>query len=86
MTMVFNTLQAARELREAGFEEPQADALATVFGRSLSQELVTKPALQAELQTLEQRLTIEFGAMVAGAVAIMLAALSIVTAILLAAG
>ena len=47
---------------------------------------MTKPALRAELQALEQRLTIKFGAIVAGAVAIMLAALSIVTAILLAAG
>lgn len=86
MTMVFDTLQAARELREAGFEEPQADAFATVFARSLSQDLVTKPYLHAELRAFEQRLTIRFGAMVAGAVAIMLAALSIVTAILLGAG
>lgn len=85
MTMVFDTLQAARELREAGFEEPQADALATVFARSLSQDLVTKPHLQAELRALEQRLTIKFGTMVAAAVAIMLAAMSIATAILLAA-
>ena len=48
--------------------------------------MVENVATKDDLAVLEQRLTIRFGAMVAGATAILLAAMAIATAILLAAG
>ncbi|MCY3657142.1 MAG: hypothetical protein F4Z08_06690 [Chloroflexi bacterium] len=100
MAVLFDTLRASQELREAGFEARQADAMVSAFAGAMFGNVATKDdvsalrddltALKGDLIALEERLdhrlTIRFGAMVAGAVAIMLAALSIVTAILLAAG
>ncbi len=82
MAMLFDTLEASRQLQEAGFEKTQADALVTTFSRNMVENVATKD----DLAVLEQRLTIRFGAMVAGATAILLAAMAIATAILLAAG
>ena len=62
---MFDTLRAARQLREAGFEEAQADALAA--------NLATKD----DLKQLEQRMTIHPGAMVATATGIIIAAIAI---------
>ncbi|MXZ62387.1 MAG: hypothetical protein F4Y98_01950 [Chloroflexi bacterium] len=100
MAVLFDTLRASQELRETGFEARQADAMVSAFASAMFGNVATKDdvsalrddltALKGDLIALEERLdhrlTIRFGAMVAGAVAIMLAALSIVTAILLAAG
>ncbi len=100
MAVLFDTLRASQELREAGFEARQADAMVSAFAGAMFGNVATKDdvialrddltALKSDLVALEERiehrLTLRFGAMVAGAVAIMLAALSIVTAILLAAG
>ena len=82
MAMLFDTLEASRQLQEAGFEKSQADALVTTFSRNMVENVATKD----DLAVLEQRLTIRFGAMVAGATALILAAMAIATAILLAAG
>lgn len=82
MAMLFDTLEASRQLQEAGFEKTQADALVTTFSRNMVENVATKD----DLAVLEQRLTIRFGAMVASATALILAAMAIATAILLAAG
>ena len=80
--MMFDTLKASRHLRDAGFDEAQADALVTAFASGIPENLATKDDLAA----LEQRLTIRMYT-VAGAVAAFLTAvMSIATAILLAAG
>ncbi len=86
MAMMFDTLKASRHLRDAGFDETQADALVTAFSGSLSGDLVTNAVLQSELRALEQRGTVRLYT-VAGAVAAFLTAvISIATGILLAAG
>ncbi len=82
MAMLFDTLEASRQLQEAGFEKAKADALVTTFSRNMVENVATRD----DLTVLGQRLTIRFGAMVAGATAILLAAMAIATAILLAAG
>ena len=82
MAMLFDTLEASRQLQEAGFGKTQADALVTTFSRNMVENVATKD----DLDILEQRLTVRFGAMVAGATALILAAMAIATAILLAAG
>lgn len=86
MAMLFDTLEASRQLQEAGFPERQANAIVTAFTSGILGDVATKEDLAALEERLEQRLTIRFGAMVAGATAILLAAMAIATAILLAAG
>jgi hypothetical protein len=93
MAMLFDTLEASRQLQEAGFPEPQAHAIVTAFTSGILGDVATrddlallKDDLAALEERLEQRLTIRFGAMVAGATALILAAMAIATAILLAAG
>jgi hypothetical protein len=64
MTMAIDTLKAARRLREAGFSEPQAEALvATVVEGAEDAELATKrdvsdleTALRSDMRDTEHRL------------------------------
>ena len=70
---MFDTLRAARQLREAGFEEAQADALVSTFAEGVAANLATKD----DLKPLEQRMTIRSGAMVAAATGIIIAAIAI---------
>ena len=70
---MFDTLRAARQLREAGFEEAQADALVSTFAEGIAANLATKD----DLKQLEQRMTIRSGAMVAAATGIIIAAIAI---------
>ena len=70
---MFDTLRAARQLREAGFEEAQADALVSTFAEGVAANLATKD----DLKQLEQRMTIRLGAMVAAATGIIIAAIAI---------
>ncbi len=70
---MFDTLRAARQLREAGFEEAQADALVSTFAEGIAANLATKD----DLKQLEQRMTIRLGAMVAAATGIIIAAIAI---------
>ena len=71
---MFDTLRASRQLREAGFEEAQADALVSTFAEGVAANLATKD----DLKQLEQRMTIRTGAMVAAATGIIIAAIAIV--------
>ena len=70
---MFDTLRAARQLREAGFEEVQADALVSTFAEGVAANLSTKD----DLKPLERRMTIRLGAMVAAATGIIIAAIAI---------
>ena len=70
---MFDTLRASRQLREAGFEEAQADALVSTFAEGVAANLATKD----DLKQLEQRMTIRPGAMVATATGIIIAAIAI---------
>ena len=57
--MAIDTLQMAKRLREAGFSEPQAEAvIATVQGAAEGAELATKSdvaALRSEIREVEPR-------------------------------
>ena len=81
MAVTFDTLKASRRLQQAGFDEAKAEAIVSIFAEDVGTNLAAKD----DLAQLEQRLTIRMGATVAGGVAILLAALGIVTAIILTA-
>ena len=92
MTVAFDTLKASRQLTAAGFDEPQADALVSIFAEDVGASLVTKDdlareiaTLRSEMRDLERRLTIRMGAMFGGGVTVLLTALGIITAIILTA-
>ncbi len=62
MTVAFDTLRAARRLRdEGGFDEKQAAILVATFAEGMGESLATK----ADLERLEQRMTIRLGTMMA---------------------
>ena len=62
----FDTLEVARRLRsEAQFSAEQAEGVARVLADALSHTVATK----MDLLDLEQRLTIELGAMMAASIA-----------------
>ena len=111
MSVAFDTLRAARKLRdEGGFDERQAAILVDTFAEGMTETLATKAdlestetalradietlrsdlektetALRGELKTLrgemrelEQRMTIRLGAMMVGAVALIVALIKLV--------
>lgn len=75
-TITFDTLEATRKLRDAGFDEKQAEAVVRVLSDTQNQ-LVTREYLDGKLQTLEMRLTIKLGAMLAVMGGVIIAVLSI---------
>ena len=83
MAMI-DTLRASRRLREAGFEEAQADALVGVLADDVSENVATKSdialleeRLSARIDALEQRMMIRLGGLVAVATGIIIAIISI---------
>ncbi len=75
-TIVFDSHALIKRLRSAGFTEEQAEAVADA-SRDVLTQLVTKEDLDERLKSLEQRLTIKLGAIVAAGVGIILAAMRI---------
>ena len=65
--MAFDTLEFARRLKGAGFNEQQAEVAEAT--RDLADEMVTKSFLQSELEKLSMRLTIRMGTLAAVSVA-----------------
>jgi hypothetical protein len=49
-SIAFDTLKFTQKLRESGFEQAQAEAVATAFKEATSEELVTKDYLEARLE------------------------------------
>ena len=86
MSVAFDTLRAARRLRdEAGFDERQAGILVDTFAEGMTETLATKAdldktetRLQGQMRELEQRMTIRLGAMMVGAVALIVALIKLV--------
>ena len=59
-TLAFDTHAAVKMLREAGFEEAQAEAVVATVGIAMGENVATKTdiqALKADMQALEQRMT-----------------------------
>jgi len=73
-TLTFDTLDATRRLREAGFDEKQAEAVVRVLSES-QERLVTREHFDAKLESLEQHITIKLGGVIAVAVGIIIAVL-----------
>ena len=78
MAMASDTLSISKDLRAAGFNEQQADALAMHMA-AFPPNLVTKEDLALEVSRLQMRL----GAGLAVAVGLILAGMGTVTAVLL---
>lgn len=49
-SIAFDTLKFTQKLRESGFDQAQAEAVATAFKEATSEELVTKDYLEARLE------------------------------------
>ena len=59
-TLAFDTHAAVKTLREAGFEEGQAEAVVATVGEAMGENVATKAdlhALKTDLDALEQRMT-----------------------------
>lgn len=71
-TITFDTLEYTRRLREAGFDEKQAEAAVRVLSGAQS-SLASRECLDARLEALEYRLAIKLGGLLAASVAIVAA-------------
>ena len=60
----FDTCAAAKALREAGFDEAQAEAAVVMVRDAVTEGVATKADLRAEIVGLETRLTIRLGGLV----------------------
>ena len=89
MAMASDTLSISKDLRAAGFNEQQADALATHMA-AMPSNLVTKEdlaiavsRLDHKIDQVQSRLLLSLGAGLAVAVGLILAGMGTVTAVLL---
>ncbi len=91
---MLDTLKATRQLQEAGFPEPQADALVATFADGFGENLATKhdiallraeiEAVRGEMREMEQRLIIRMYVIMGGGVAFLSGVIGIATAIIVA--
>lgn len=66
MSLVFDTLKAAKALRAAGFDDAQAEAVISTVGDATGGNAATKADIQEmknDLQALELRITHQFGSL-----------------------
>ena len=54
-TVTFDTLSAAKELKETGFEDRQAEAVVTTISKAVSETVATKADLQLLRQSVDSR-------------------------------
>ena len=87
--VAFDTLKASRRLRDAGFEEAQAEALVGAFAEDIGANLATKDdianlgnMLRSEMALREQRMNLRIALAVGSATTALLAAIAIATGIL----
>ena len=65
-TVTFDTLKLVKTLKENGFDEKQAEAIAAAYrDASADQELVTKKDLQVELAPIKVMLGVVMGGIIA---------------------
>ena len=70
--ITFDTLEGTRRLRNAGFDEIQADAVIRLMSHA-QEKLVTQEHFDHRIDGLEKNLTIRLGSLMAVAVALMAA-------------
>jgi len=71
--MAFDTLTYARRLKQAGFSEEQAEALAEATRGMVVHDIVTKDYLETALERLSPRLTVRMGTIAGLAVGLLAA-------------
>jgi hypothetical protein len=72
MASTLDTLDIVKRLREAGFSEPQAEAVTTIF-RDVREADFAQLVTRTDLRELEQRVTIRVGGMLVVATGVLLA-------------
>lgn len=72
--MVFNSLNYAKRLEQAGFTRQQAEVQANIMTEIVDEKITTKQ----DLRVLEYRITIRLGGMLAAAVAVLAALITFV--------
>ncbi len=75
MALIFDTLSYANTLKEAGEKEEIAEAHALAVRDYVMNEIVSREDLAQALDVQTLRLTVRFGVMLGGAVALMLSVL-----------
>ncbi|AVR87315.1 DUF1640 domain-containing protein [Thauera aromatica] len=75
-TVTFDTREFTRKLRDAGFDEKQAETVVRVLAES-QEKLVTREHFDAKLEALELRLTIKLGGLIAAGIGIVAAILKL---------
>ena len=55
-TLAFDTHKAIKGLKDAGFEEAQAEAVVSMIGEAMGENAATKEHVSAEIAALESRL------------------------------
>ncbi len=71
VVFAFDTHKAVKALREAGFDDPQAEAVTEQISVAIGENAVTKDDLVKAIEKLELRITIKiYAAVVAGVGAI----------------
>ena len=73
MANTLDTLEIVKRLKDAGFSEPQAEAVTTIF-RDVREADFAQLATKTDLRELEQRMTIRIGGMLVVATGVLLAA------------
>lgn len=81
--MALDTYKAIKMLKEAGFDEPQAEAVVTTVGNAFDDTVATKTDIaelraeiqevRAEIRELEQRMTIKMGGFLAATIGLITA-------------
>jgi hypothetical protein len=73
MASTLDRLEIVKRLKDAGFNETQAEAVITIF-RDVHEAEFAQLATKADLRDLEQRMTIRVGDMLVIATGVLLAA------------
>jgi hypothetical protein len=73
MANTLDTLGIVKRLKDAGFSEPQPEAVTTIF-RDVREADFAQLATKTDLRELEQRMTIRIGGMLVVATGVLLAA------------
>jgi len=69
--LIFDTLQYANKLKNAGVPEKQAEVHAEAIVELVDNKLVTKQNLRQELKALELRMTIKLGGIMLGGISML---------------
>jgi hypothetical protein len=73
-TLVFDTLQYAKRLKQAGFTEEQAEVQAEALKELVDEKLVTKQ----DIKVLEYKLTLKLGGIIVTCTAVLGAFLALI--------